>query len=195
MDGSLSKKIAAIQNTSRPQWNSTAKKGVVYLKAEPSITAKLPKGFVTGGDFIYLRATADFQNYKSYFVPSFSLAAGVIVSDSYYKREISVSWDPHFFFARQNHGKLKTFRNDFLTLTAGQESVREKALTKGSQLLTVFSLGYLTKRERDYFEKNTFRLGVGRLSMFDGKTKIEPAIYFNNFFKGVTPGLRLIQSF
>jgi hypothetical protein len=27
------------------------------------------------------------------------------------------------------------------------------------------------------------------------KTTIEPSIYFNNFFKGVTPGIRITQGF
>lgn len=195
MDGRLSEKITAIQSTTRPQWNTTTKKGVAYLKADPSISAKLPAGYVAGGDFVFLRASADIQNYKSYFVPSFSVAAGVIIGNTHFKRDISVSWDPHFFFAKNDQNKLKTFRNDFLTLTWGQGAVKDQDPRKESHFLFVMSASYLVKREGDYFEKNTFRVGAGRLSLFDGKTKIEPAIYFNNFFKGVTPGLRLIQSF
>jgi len=195
MDGSLSKKILAMQKTIRPAWNTTNNKGTAYLKADPSITAKLPKGFVAGGDFVYLRASADIQNYKSYFVPSFNLAAGFVISNSYFKRDIALSWDPHFFFSRNDNGKLKTFRNDFLTLTWGQGAIKDNDPKKESDFLFIMSLGRLIKREGEYFEKNTFRLGAGRLSLFDGKTKIEPAIYFNDFFKGVTPGLRLIQSF
>lgn len=195
MDGNLNNKIQSMQRTIRPAWNTTNKKGIAYLKADPSISAKLPKGFITGGDFVFLRATADIQNYKSYFVPSFNLAAGVIISNSHFKRDIALSWDPHFFFARNDNGKLKTFRNDFLTLTWGQGDIKDNDPKKESHFLFTMSLGHLIKREGEYFDKNTFRLGAGRLSLFDGKTKIEPAIYFNNFFKGVTPGVRLIQSF
>jgi hypothetical protein len=135
------------------------------------------------------------QNYKHYFVPSFSLGVGVIISTPHFKRDIVLSWDPHFFFAKDGHDKLKTFRNDFLTLTWGQGVVENNEPRKESHLLFIMSLGYLIKREGEYFDKNTLRMGGGRLSLFGGKTKFEPVIYFDNFFKGVTPGLRWIQSF
>ena len=137
----------------------------------------------------------DLQNYKQYFVPSFSLGAGLIISTSHFKWDIMMSWDPHFSFARNTQDKLKTFRNDFLTLTWGQGTVKGNNPRKESHLLFIMSLGYLIKRDGDYFDKNTFRMGGGRLSLFGGKTKIEPVMYFNNFFKGATPGLRWIQSF
>ena len=195
LNGSLNKKIEALQNNINSRWVTTTTKGTAYLKAEPSISARLTKGFVAGGDFLNFRVSVDIQNYKNYFVPSFSLGAGLIISNSHFKRDIVLSWDPHFFFARDNQDKLKTFRNDFLTLTWGQGGIKDNDPRKESHLLFIMSLGYLIKREGDYFEKTTFRMGAGRLSLFGGKTKIEPAIYFNKFFKGVTPGLRLIQSF
>ncbi len=195
LDGSLNGKIQALQNTTKPLWNTTAQPGTAFLKSDRSISAKLPAGFVSGGDFINLRVSVDIQNYKQYFVPSFSLGAGLILSTPHFKRDIVLSWDPHFFFAKDSQDKLKTFRNDFLTLTWGQGFVKDNQPRKESHLLFIMSLGYLIKREGDYFDKNTFRIGAGRLSLFSGKSKIEPVIYFNNFFKGVTPGLRLIQSF
>jgi hypothetical protein len=142
-----------------------------------------------------MRVSVDIQNYKNYFVPSFSLGAGIIISTSHFKRDIVLSWDPNFFFAKDSTGELKTFRNDFLTLTWGQGTVANNEPRKESHLLFIMSLGYLVHRDGEYFEKNTFRIGAGRLSLFSGKTKIEPVIYFNDFFKGVSPGLRLIQSF
>lgn len=195
MDGSLNKKIQTLQNNVSSQWSTTGTKGTAYLKADRSISARLPKGFVAGGDFISSRISVDIQNYKSYFVPSFSLGVGLIFSNSYFKRDIVLSWDPHFFFAKNSQDKLKIFRNDFLTLTWGQGLIRDNEPRKESHFLFIMSLGYLIKREGNYFEKNTFRIGAGRLSLFEGKTKLEPAIYFDNFFKGVTPGLRIIQSF
>jgi hypothetical protein len=195
MDGSLNKKIESLQDTRKRYWNTTEEKGTAFLKTDRSISAKLPAGFVAGGDFLNLRFSVDIQNYKHYFVPSFSLGAGVILSTPHFKREIVLSWDPQFFFAKDSLDKLRTFRNDFLTLTWGQGIVQDYNPRKESHLLFIMSLAYLVKRDGDYFEKNTFRIGAGRLSLFSGKSKIEPVIYFNNFFKGVTPGLRLIQSF
>jgi hypothetical protein len=90
---------------------------------------------------------------------------------------------------------LKTFRNDFVTLTYGQAKVKKNSAAKDVSFLNVFSLGYLVKQKGNYFEKNTFRVGAGQISLFSGKIKIEPLFYFNNFFKGVTPGLRLMAYF
>jgi hypothetical protein len=194
-DGSLNKKVETLQNNINATWITTAKKGTAYLAADRSISARLPKGFTAGGDFLNMRVSVDIQNYKNYFVPSFSIGAGIIISTSHFKRDIVLSWDPNFFFAEDSTGKLKTFRNDFLTLTWGQGIVANNEPRKESHLLFIMSLGYLVHRDGEYFEKNTFRIGAGRLSLFSGKTKIEPVIYFNDFFKGVSPGLRLIQSF
>lgn len=195
MDGSVSKKIQALQNNKKSEWNTTAQKGTAYLNVDRTISAKLPGGLVGGGDFLNFRISVDIQNYKQYFVPSFSLGAGLILSTPHFKRDIVLSWDPHFFFAKDGQDKLRTFRNDFLTLTWGQGIVQDNNPRKESHLLFIMSLGYLIKREGEYFDKNTFRIGGGRLSLFGGKSKIEPVMYFNNFFKGVTPGVRLIQSF
>jgi hypothetical protein len=195
LDGSLNQKVKAIQQNIGSHWNTTNRKGTAYLREDPLISARLPKGFVSGGDFLNLRISVDIQNYKHYFVPSFSLGAGFIFSTPQFKRDIVLSWDPHFFFAKNSQDKLRVFRNDFLTLTWGQGGVEDNNPRKESHLLFIMSLGYLIKREGEYFDKNTFRLGGGRLSLFGGKTKIEPAMYFNNFFKGATPGLRWIQSF
>lgn len=195
MDGSLRKKIQTIQNDNSSAWITTRTPGKAYLKADPSISARLPKGLTGGGDFLNFRISVDLQNYKNYFVPAFSLGAGLIISNTYFKRDIILSWDPHFLFATNNQGRLQVFRNDFLALTWGQGFIRDNQPTKESSFLFVMSLAYLIKRDGNYFEKNTFRMGGGRLSLFEGKTKIEPVMYFHNFFKGVTPGLRWIQSF
>jgi len=194
LDGSLNQKIETLRDEYRNHWNAGDKQNF-YLTGEPSITAKRPHGFVAGGDYFNFRFSVDIQNYRNYFVPSFSLGAGVIISNTHFKRDIVVSWEPHFFFGTNNRGGFKTFRNDFLALTWGQGSIVDHEPTKESHFLFIMSLGYLVKRDGEFIDKNTFRLGGGRLSMFGGKTKVEPAMYFNNFFKGVTPALRLIQSF
>lgn len=194
-DGRLNKIIRDLQQNINSTWNTTAHKGKAFLAAQPAISAKRPKGFVAGGDYLNLRMSVDLQNYKNYFVPSFSLGAGIIISDHHFKRDLILSWEPNFFFGTNTQGRLRTFRNDFITLTAGQGPIRDEDPTKESHFITILSLGYLVKRDGDYFEKHTLRLGAGRLSLFGGKTKIEPALYFTDLFKKTTPGLRWIQSF
>ncbi|HRI20597.1 MAG TPA: hypothetical protein PLA68_06565, partial [Panacibacter sp.] len=135
------------------------------------------------------------QNYKNYFVPSFSLGARFVFTnrDRTFKWEPGIFWEPHYLFAKDNAGKLKTYRNDFLTLTYGQGGITDHDPRKEFSFSAVFSLGYLIRREGDFIEKNTFRLGAGKLQLY--KTTIEPSMYFDNFFHGVTPGIRISQSF
>lgn len=194
-DGRINRLISDLQSNVNSTWVTTHARGSAYLKAQPGITARLPKGYVAGGNYLNFRFSVDVQNYKNLFVPSFSLGAGLIISSAHFKRDLVLSWDPHFFFGNNAQGQLKTFRNDFLTLTAGQGGIRDNDPTKESHFLTILSLGYLVKREGAFFEKNTLRLGAGRLSLFSGKTKIEPVLYFTDLFKKTTPGLRWIQSF
>ena len=128
-------------------------------------------------------------------MPSFTIGARLTLTnrDRTFKWEPGLFWEPHFLFARDSAGKLKTYRNDFLTLTYGQGGTKDHDPRKGFAYSAVFSLGYLINRNGDFFEKNTFRLGAGKLQLL--KTTIEPSIYFDNFFKGVTPGIRISQAF
>jgi len=194
MDGRLNAKIKELQKNNATPWVK-GNDGQMHLKEDYAISAKLPKGDVAGGDFLAFRLSVDVQNYKKYFVPSFSLGAALIISNSFFKREVGLFWEPNFLFGTTSQGKLTTYRNDFITLTLGQGGIRDNDPRKDSYLITILSLGYLVNRQGDYFEKGTLRLGAGRLSLFEGKTKIEPALYFTGLFKGVTPGLRWIQGF
>jgi hypothetical protein len=173
------------------------KEGIWHIKnSNQSLSAKNDGGYIAGrGDFLMSELSASAQNYKNYFVPSFNLGMKVILSSGSFKRQIGLSWEPNFLFAKDAFGNLKTFRNDFLTLTYGQGPIKDNDVRKESEFLTVFSLSYLTRRKGDFFEKNTIRLGAGQLSLFKGKTKIEPMLYFTNLFKGVTPGIRWTQQF
>lgn len=195
MHGILAEKIKTLQNSVNEKWGSSPGAGF-YIKSDKTITAGQPKGFYSGpGDYVNFFATVNVQNYKNYFVPSFSLGAKFVFSnrDRFYKHEFGIQWEPNFIFAKDADNKLQTFRNDFLTFTYGQGPVKDKDPRKEISLQGVASLGYLIRRQGEYFDKNTFRLGAGKLQLT--KTSVEPCMYFNNFFKGVTPGIRIIQSF
>jgi hypothetical protein len=194
LDGTLNTKVAYLADHMNTNWTWN------NLRAHPpgdtSITSRQPKGLRTDGDFLELNASVQAGNYKQYFVPAFSLSAGVtLAQNGFFKRNIVVSWEPNFFFAKNAQGKLKTYRNDFLELMWGQGPIKDHDTHKESSLLFVASYAYLIHRSGDFYTPNTQRLGLGRLSLFDGKAKLEPLIYFDHFFKGVTPGLRWIQRF
>ena len=197
MNGVLAEKISTIQKDANTKWPLILGTGSHYLLKDKSISADRPRGFTPGenGDFLEGLATVNVQNYKNYFVPSFSVGAKLVLTnrDRTFKWEPGLFWEPHFLFAKDNQGNLHTYRNDFLTFTYGQGGITDHDPRKDFSLSAVFSLGYLINRNGDFFEKNTFRFGAGKLKLT--KTTIEPSIYFNNFIKGVTPGIRISQSF
>jgi hypothetical protein len=178
-------------------WWTRDKTGEWHLDKDPSISASRPRGVVAAwqGDNLGPIIDVNMQNYKGFFTPSFSL--GLVadfnnennIFNGTAKYLVGISWDPYFVF--QNvQGKLQTFRNDFIDLRFGFGSKEANRKPRNANLV-FFSLGYLVKRSGDYFDKNTFRLGVGRISLFEDRIGIEPAMFFNNFFKGVSPSVRI----
>jgi hypothetical protein len=194
LNGMLNNKMATLLSNQN-RWEES-RNHYYHVKGDTSIRSKFPRGARMGGDFLNIRVSANIQNYKQYFVPSMSLSLGVLLSQNgHFKRDIAVSWDPNFLFTRNTQGKLITHRNDFLTLTWGQGPIAENDPRKESKFLFIASYSYLIHRSGETFTPHTQRLGMGRVSFFEGKTKLEPMIYFDRLFKGVTPGLRLIQHF
>jgi len=195
MGGTLTQKIKELQTSANEKWPLVLGSGWHYLKSDKTITADQRKGFVGPGDFLALQATINLQNYKNYFTPSFSLGAVLTYAnrDRTFKWEPGLFWEPHFFFAKDAQDKLHTYRNDFLNLVYSQGGVTDHDPRKDFSFSAVFSIGYLIHREGEYVDRNTFRLGAGKIKMF--KTTIEPAIYFNNFFRGVTPSIKISQRF
>ena len=197
MNGILAEKIATIQNNVNTKWPLILGSSSHSLQKDKAISADRPKGFTPGetGDYLEGFISVNIQNYKNYFVPSFSLGAQVTYTnrDRTFKWEPGLFWEPHFLFANDAQGKLHTYRNDFLTFTYGQGGTTDFDPRKDFSFSAVFSLGYLIHREGDFMEKNTFRLGAGKLKLL--KTTIEPSMYFNDLFKGVTPGIRISQRF
>jgi len=197
MGGILDTKISRIEKAGNDRWPTVLGTGFHYMKADPSITADKPKGYTTAGngDLLELNVAMGLQNYKDNFVPSFSLGAKVILVNRgrSYKWETGLYWEPQFVFARDAQNRVRTYRNDFLTLTYGQGGVRDHDPAKAFSFSSVFSLGYLVGRSGSVYENHTFRLGAGRINL--AKTAIEPCMYFNDFFRGVTPGIRINQYF
>ncbi len=56
-----------------------------------------------------------------------------------------------------------------------------------------FSVGYLVKRNNDFFKKNTFKVGINK--KINNTFIVKPELYFNDFFKNVYPGVRLSIAF
>ncbi|MCF6402564.1 hypothetical protein L3C95_11570 [Chitinophaga filiformis] len=197
-DGRLQARLVSLRENVYTNW-VRGDNGMMHLKKDYNISSKSSAGSIyTHGDYLAFTPSVAIQNYKNYFVPSFSLGVTIITGTMGNRgktREIGAYWEPDFFFGKDSEGRVKTYRNDFLTLVYGGGPGRKEVEKKEPYLQYVFSVSYLIHRSGDYFEKHTFRAGIGRMSLFEGKTKIEPVLYFHEFFKGVTPGIRLIQSF
>jgi hypothetical protein len=101
---------------------------------------------------------------------------------------LGVSWEPLFFFSAASNGHLETYRNDLIVLNYEHNHPGSDP-KPAFGLDPAFSLGYVIGRQGNYFTQPSFRLtyGAGKA----GPLRIEPALFFNNFFKGVTPGLRV----
>ena len=189
LNGKLQQAVNDLRKNVNEKWVK-GNDGMVHAKASPSISANMMNGQIGINDYLNLRLTADIQNYKNYFVPSLS-ASVILVTQrtSNIKREFSFTGESHFTFARNAEGKLQTFRNGFLTL--GYSVTNTGKTNSYFGFSPSFSLGYLIRQRGDVFDKNTFRLGFGKVGLFNGMVKLEPVIYFNNFFKSVSPGIRL----
>jgi len=193
-DGQLSRKIRHLRDNQNSLWFNDHQG--MFLNDDSSIKAKQPRGYIGAGDFLVLHVSVNLQNYKNYFVPSFSLGASLVLSNHQnFKRDIGLYWEPNFFFGNNSKGNLQSFRNDFLALTFGQGPVKDQNPLKESAFLTEFSIAYLIKPSGAYMDQHTLRIGAGALSLLEGKTRIEPILYFTGLFKQVTPGLRWIQRF
>jgi hypothetical protein len=188
MDGRLQNSINKLKQHATGKWTK-GNDGMMHAKKEPSISSQMVRGQVGRSDYLNLRLSADIQNYKNEFVPSLSLGFAIVTNRNSLKREYSFMGESHFTFAKDDKGVLQTYRNTFITVGYSQTStLKDKT---GIDFAPAFSLGYLIRQRGDVYEKNTFRFGFAKVMIFGGRVKLEPIVYFNNFFKGVTPGIRL----
>ena len=187
MNGRLQNSIEKLKSNATGKWVS-GKDGLMYSKADKSISSHKVRGQVAPSDYLTFRISADAQNYKNYFVPSLSLGIVIVTNRNEIKREYSFTGESHFTFERDADNNLQTFRSGFLTLGYNQTNTGVKKSMLGLQ--PAFSFGWLARQRGNIYEKNTFRIGFGKATI--GNTlKLEPIIYFNDFFKGVTPGIRI----
>ena len=127
------------------------------------------------------------QNYKSYFAPDFAVGGKVALIRGQDHYLIGASWEPIFLFAADPQGRLTTYRNDFVVITFNHKGPAELAYDPFANI----SFGYLFHNQGNFFDKPSFRFTLGSADFLHGSLHIEPGLFFNNFFKGVTPTIRL----
>ena len=199
LSAGLNEKINTIQKNKNSRWIKDGE-GTWYIKnGDKSIYSNhQAAGYVSGtgtGDYLTSLTAVSIQNYKNYFVPSASLGIGLGFNNGKAKKELGLLWEPNFFFAKNTQGNLQTYRNDFLTFSYKRFPLKNENDVQSFSFINGFSFGYLIRRKGEFFEKNTMRIGVQAASLLKGKVNLEPVLYFDNFFKGLTPGLRLTVNF
>ena len=106
MNGSLNEKIKTIQDNISGKWPTVLGTGYHYVKNDKTIYADHPKGFTQAGsgDFINGAVFVNMQNYKNYFVPSFSLGVELTITnrERNFKWVPGLFWEPHFLFAKDD---------------------------------------------------------------------------------------------
>jgi hypothetical protein len=189
----LNRKIQLIQESKHKNYSWKTKNGRNYLGSDPTISAVT--ALMHNGNRLVLNGFVAAQNYKNYFAPSFSLGASVQISHGFNTNLFGVYWEPMFLFAPNAQGRLQTYRNDFLVarfaFTKKDESGKENDSNAALGFGPSFSLAYLIGRHGSLVEPHTFRLTLGSVKAFKGGLHLDPCLYFNDFFKGVTPGIRL----
>lgn len=142
---------------------------------------------------LLFRPSIDLQNFREQFIPSVTLGMVAVKRNGDKYKEYAVTSELHFRFSNDANGKFKTYANSFVTLSYGQGR-----MAPGSgipfRLFPYLSVSYLVKDRSNTYQGETFRIGFGRffLGQYKG-TKLEPAIYFNDAFKNVSPSIRLSQ--
>ena len=187
--GGLNEKIRWLQKNMNNYW--VRDKHIYRADKDPTISAPFPAGYVAVmNDYVSSIVQTNVGNYKNYFAPSFSLGIGLHFTREGNVRNISVLWQPLFLFGTNAQGHAQTYRNEFLSLNISRDWKNPQALNF-LDLEPALSVGWLVRRSGDFFEKNTYRVFIGRLKLYRNAIVLQPGMYFHDLFKEVTPALNL----
>ncbi|MEO6671088.1 MAG: hypothetical protein ABIN36_16520, partial [Ferruginibacter sp.] len=181
MDGRLNEKVARLHDNLDKRW--IYKKGKVQTSRDSTITAMANRGRIGGGDLYIVRFSVDAQNYKYRFVPSATISGAIVSSRNLTRREFAIGTEFHFLFSNDIAGKTHSYPNLFITVSYGSTKIDPKAMRSAYasvNLLRYISLAYLVDRKGEFYDKHSFKIGIGRFSLFGGSTRVEPGFYFSN---------------
>ena len=141
--------------------------------------------------FIAIHPSFGLGIFRNQWVPNFQ-ADFSFVPNKYKNIGYTVGWRSLFFTERNDlTGRSSTQSNRFVSVGITFYDFRrpKTGVVNTNHILFGAYLGHSVLRSGDIFDKNTwnFSMTITTKGMF----KIQPEIYFNGFFKSVTPGLRL----
>ncbi len=136
-------------------------------------------------DMIHLAATVSGSLIRNKLVPSIDLHLGVIIGKKrYMQHKIMAEMSMLYIFNKDTEGEYSTDINTFLGLNYYVNSSKNPDKPKWFGL----GLSYLTWRNGNFFDKNTFRLSVG--ASWGDHFSVMPELYISDGFKKVMPGLK-----
>jgi hypothetical protein len=100
----------------------------------------------------------------------------------------SAGWDMMYDFSESNDNRFYQL-NHFVSLGWEHNFSNSPMEDKWYG----FSVGYLVKRNGDFFKENTFRVSVKK--KINDTISLKPELYFNDAFRNIYPGIRVSVAF
>ena len=190
---SLNNHIEQVGLSAYGKWNYTSDKKYVSKKYN-NVYAGGDKGGVGNSGFIYGEMSVGLQNYGERLLGSFRSSIGVIIRSNGVEHKIGTYTEAPLVFAKE-YGDLEAsdrfFKNSFFGIeyyfknaSSGYSSVRSKNL-----VFPYLTVGYLFRRDGNYFEKNTFQVGISKFFFLDNTLSVEPVFFINK--KYIAPSIKL----
>lgn len=126
---------------------------------------------------------------KNTFVSDLNFRLGISFSNKgMFKNIYAIDYSMMYDFSESNENKFFEL-NHFVSLSWEHNFSNTPVEDKWYG----FSVGYLVKRNNDFFKDSTFKISVNK--KINNTFIVKPELYFNDFFKNVYPGVRLSVAF
>ena len=190
---SLNNHVEQVGISAYSKWNFTNDNKYVSRKFD-NITANSNAVGVWKGNFIYSDISYGLQNYGERLLGSSRASIGIIIKNNGNEHKIGTYTEVPLVFAKKygdgvNSDRL--FKNGFIGIeyyykgaSFGYNRVRSKNL-----VFPMLTFGYLIRRDGNYFEKNTFQVGISKFVFLDNTLSVEPMFFINK--KYVAPSIKL----
>ncbi len=202
IDGRLNQKMKEIQENIRGVWYPSIN-GLYVMQTDSLVSQKKIGGArFRANSYITSYMGVNIQNYESYFVPSVSLGIAIHLDNGSIIHDLGLYWEPQFLFAsNQVTGKLSTYQNDYITLFYKMGFAGNPGVVRYNQdhiarivIRPFLSFGYLYQQQGSFYDNQKIRLGFCQVN-FKEPISLEPVLYFHDFFRQISPGLKLVVRF
>jgi hypothetical protein len=124
-------------------------------------------------------------------VPSMQAGIAYTHANNYFSNSFRLYLEAQYFFSRDADNKLTTDQNTFGVFQLMQTTKRSigNALSFEGNI----SLGYLLSRKGNWYETNTWRIGLPVLK--NKHISIEPQFVFDGWFKHISPAIKFTFNF